>query len=419
MLQIKPSRDYYGRWPIAEKEGLFTSPKITPPTATPLVITNRDALKELSLAFFIGWLFTGVLNRSKELLRVSLLPVGDKGESSVLVLYRPNTHLASPSRGHGELFDAKYFTCPLDRSGGSPIPDVARHLCPVVNKIRYNLGHARPDGDVTGLREPDRTEYCCNSKKQKLWAYLNDTLCRDPDLYGPMVGGRAYPIKLPFSFLEKYLTGVDPRNPDIGKLLEETLLWFAMAASGVVMGFPHVSPMFPIPFNEIDLLLYHCGSDFTGLDAPPAGMSWEDYLKGHAVCLMEFTIGHHAETTKSKKGTDPSGEEAARQDAVLAKDVPKNKLMNYQAFCSYRFREVHAHYLSITGDAGLAAATKRALTTTDGFKCVCLSDLVGQNIDAAVLNHQDTPVPFASVRSWHDCLIGQVEAAASAFKEKL
>jgi hypothetical protein len=85
MIQIRPSRDYDGRWRIAEKEGLFTSPKITPPTATPLIITSRDALKEHSLAFFIGWLFTGVLNRSKELLRVSLLPVGDKGETSVLV----------------------------------------------------------------------------------------------------------------------------------------------------------------------------------------------------------------------------------------------------------------------------------------------------------------------------------------------
>jgi hypothetical protein len=148
MLQIKPSRDYGARWRIAEREGLFTSPKITPPTATPLILTDRDALKELSLAFFIGWLFTGVLNRSKEFLHVSLLPVGDKAESFVIVLYRPNTHLASPSRGHGELFDAQYFTCPLDRSGGNPISDVARDLFPVVNKIRYNLGHARPDGST-------------------------------------------------------------------------------------------------------------------------------------------------------------------------------------------------------------------------------------------------------------------------------
>src|ERR1022692_4057164 len=96
MLHLKSSRDYAGRWPIAEKVGLFTSPKISTSQATPLVITNRQGLRELSFAFFVAWLFTGVLNRSKELLHFSFLPLGQTGESSVLVLYRPNSPLAFP-----------------------------------------------------------------------------------------------------------------------------------------------------------------------------------------------------------------------------------------------------------------------------------------------------------------------------------
>src|SRR5262249_38987447 len=114
----------------------------------------------------------------------------------------------------------------------------------------------RPDGDVAGLKEPDRTKYCCESRKQKLWAYLDQSLWTQPDLYGRMVGGQAFPINLPFPFLETYLTGIEPENPDLGRLLEETLLWFAMAASGVVIGCPHACLKQPIEFHEIDLLLY-------------------------------------------------------------------------------------------------------------------------------------------------------------------
>jgi hypothetical protein len=98
------------------------------------------------------------------------------------------------------------------------------HLYPVVNKLRYNLAHARPDWDVSGLQEPEKTQHCCDSKKEKLWAYLRDTLLKDADLYGPMVGGSAFPIGLPFDFLKKYLTGASPTTDTFGRLMEETLL---------------------------------------------------------------------------------------------------------------------------------------------------------------------------------------------------
>ena len=412
MLHIKYSEDYQKRWPIAQGAGLIRSPslKATPPSS--LKILDREALTELSFIFFTGWLFTGILNRSKELIRLSLLPLGTSGESSVLVLYHPETHLASPSRMDSEIFDSSYFVCPLDRAGGGEKSPTQMHLCPVVNKLRYNLAHARPDGSVEGLKEPDRTQYCCESRKAKLWAYLNETVRTDPELYGPMIGGRAFPINLPFAFLERYLTGIEVKNLDLGKLLEETLLWFAMASSDVIMGFPHVTPAIPIAFNEIDLLLYEAAGDFTGQQATPDG-GWEAYLNRHAVCLMEFTIGHHAEMAKG--GQEVPG----RPEGGLGKDVPKNKLMNFYAFRSYEFKLVHGNYFTVTGEANLAPPTKRTLSTTAGFNYRCLSDECGANIEQLILQHHDTPVPVLQVRSWHGRLIEMVEQAGRDFRAAL
>ncbi len=262
---------------------------------------------------------------------------------------------------------------------------------------------------MEGLKEPDRTRDCCDSKKHKLWAYLEDTLRTDPELYGPMVGGRAYPINLPFEFVEGYLTGIEPRNLDLGKLLEETLLWFAMASSGVVIGFAHAEPGVPIAFNEIDLLLYEAAGDFTGLQDPPVG-GWDGYLARHSVCLMEFTIGHHPEVSK---------EGQARQETGSGKDVPKNKLMNFYALRSFGFRLAHGHYFTVTGESNLAPSTKRTLNTTVGFRYRCLSEECVDDIGQMVLNHPDAPVPWDKIRSWHAKLLEMVEAAGSAFRAGL
>ena len=387
MLDIEHTEDYKKRWPMAQRKGLIQSPsfKVQPPT--PLQILDRHGLTDLSFIFFTGWLFTSILNRSKELIRVSLLPFGSTRELSVLVLYSPTTHLASPSRKVNELFDPEYFVCPLDRSGGKELSPTQQHLCPVVNKLRYNLAHARPDWSVDGLMEPDRTQYCCESKKQKLWAYLEATIRAEPEVYGPMVGGRCYPIRLPFDFLEKYLTGIEPKNLDLGKLLEETLLWFAMAASGVVVGYAHPQPTVPIVFNEIDLLLYEAGTDFKGLQEPPPG-GWEAYLARHAVCLMEFTIGHHAEVAKAVSG----GQQKAAGGP--GKDVPKNKLMNFYAMRSFGFRLTHGNYFTVLGESNLAPPTRQTLDATTGFSYRCLSDECSDDIGQIVINHPDASCPL-------------------------
>lgn len=242
MLSIEHAEDYKKRWPVAEGAGLIRSPsfRVSPPS--PLAILKADGLRDLSFIFFTGWLFTTVLNRSKDLIRVSLLPFGPVGESSVLVLHDPATHLASPSRTVNELLDPNFFVCPLDRSGGQELSATQKHLCPVVNKLRYNLAHARPDRSVDGLREPDCTQSCCDSKKQRLWEYLGNTIIAETDIYGRMVGGSCQPIRLPFAFLERYLTGIEPKKLDMGKLLEETLLWYAMAESASSWGSRTHSP---------------------------------------------------------------------------------------------------------------------------------------------------------------------------------
>jgi hypothetical protein len=411
MLNIDHSEDYTKRWPVAQTAGLIQSPSFKDKPPTRLQICNAEAVRDLSFIFFTGWLFTSILNRSKDVIRISLVPFGPNGELSVLVLYDPTTHLATPSRAISELFDPEYFVCPLDRSGGKEVSETQKHLCPVVNKLRYNLAHARPDRSVDGLKEPDRTQYSCESKKAKLWDYLNRTILAEPEVYGPTVGGRCCPIRLPFSFLEKYLTGIEPKTLDLSKLLEETLLWYAMAESGVVMGFAHAQPNVPIMFNEIDLMLYEPGTDMKGVQEPPSG-SWEAYLNKHAVCLIEFTVGHHPEVTKGA---------AAQQmgDAGRGKDVPKNKLMNFYAMRSFGFRVTHGNYFTVLGESSLAPPTLRTLDTTDGFTYRCLSEECGDEIWQLVLNHSDSPVPWDKIRKWHDHLIGMVVDAARLFRSKI
>lgn len=202
MIPIKNDPDYRARWQIVERH-FCARPSFD--QSTPLLIRDPPGLRELSFVFFAGWLFCGILNRDKELVRPCLLPMGKDGESSLLVLYHPNTPLAAPARRELDLFDAEFFRCPLDEALKVPRPlsVTEMRLCPVVNKMRYNLAHARPGWDVTGLREPRKTEDCCGSGKALLWDYLADTVCADPDLYGPMVGGAAFPVRLPFALLSQ------------------------------------------------------------------------------------------------------------------------------------------------------------------------------------------------------------------------
>src|SRR5262249_51402251 len=205
---------------------------------------------------------------------------------------------------------------------------------------------------------------------------------------------------------------IEPKNLDLGKLLEETLLWFAMAASGVVVGYAHPQPNVPIVFNEIDLLLYEAGEDFTSLKIPAAG-GWEAYLAPHAVRLMEFTIGHHAEVAKGASGGQP------KVEGGPGKDIPKNKLMNYYAMRSFGFRLTHGNYFTVLGEANLAPPTRRTLDATTGFRYRCISDECGDDIGQLVINDPDAPVPWAKLRSWHAHLIPMVQEAATAFRKGL
>jgi hypothetical protein len=225
-----------------------------------------------------------------------------------------------------------------------------------------------------------------------------------------MVGGAAFPVKLPYSLLKQYLTGVYPGTRDFGNLLEETLLWYAMAKSGVLIGEPHITLSKPFECNEIDMLLYECAGNTTQQKTePPDG--WAKYLADQSICVLELTIGHYAELR------DPSDEKENKKQG--GKDVPKNKLVNYLALKSAGFRHVLATYVSVVGDPTMAAATKKALTSTDGFRYIFLPDVVKEDIEATVLNHHDKRVPQAKVRSWHESLICVIEDAGAEFAGKL
>ncbi len=65
------------RWDIAEQH-FCSKPNFR--DSTPLQVRDPDGLKELSFVFFAGWLFCGILNREKELVRPCLLPMGKSGE---------------------------------------------------------------------------------------------------------------------------------------------------------------------------------------------------------------------------------------------------------------------------------------------------------------------------------------------------
>jgi len=405
-------RDYLARWAVAEKH-FCTRPNFK--DNTPLRVTYLDGLKDLSFIFFTGWLFCGILNREKELIRPCLLPMGKDKDTSLLVLYDPKTHLAAPARRELELFDAEFFTCPLD-TATKALSVTEMRLCPVVNKLRYNLAHAKPKWEVTGLTEPSKTEDCCKSAKSLLWDYLGKTVCTDPDLYGPMVGGAAFPVRLPFSILSEYLTGVNPRGRDFGTLLEETLLWFAMAKSGILMGIPHVVFNKPLLFNEIDIALFECAGKLKPPKEDPPG-GWSKHIEDQAVCVIELTIGHQSDA--AKEPMEEGQDSRKRGGSSEGKEVPKNKLVNFLALKSSGFRLVHTYYISVVGDPDMAPATQQALTRTDGFRYVFLPDVVGEDMTTLVLNQRDTPVLIATVRRWHEALIKVVEDAGVGFAAKL
>lgn len=408
MLPFPDDKDFRERRKVLARH--FCHPPDTS-SAKPLQIHDVVGLTELSFALFAGWLFSGILNRGKPLLRPCLMPVGANGESSILSLYDPGSHLATPGRKTHSLLSPSYFKCPLD-TADRVLTDRERHLCPVVNKLRYNLAHSKPEWNVDGLDEPSKTKECCESKKALLWSYLDRTLVQDPDKYGSIVGGAAYPIALRFELLKEYLTGITSDTKDLGKLLEETLLCYAMSRSEVLLGGAHTS--FPKPFEcyEIDILLYECSGKYKQQKTEPEG-GWKGYLGDQSICVIELTIGHRASDFEEGGAVD------AKSTQVDGNDAPKNKLINYFALSSYGFKRVEANYISFIRDKTMHAATRQALESTPGYKYVLIedSDAEGRDIEQMVLSHHDDHVSVATVRKWHSQLIKAVEDIAQTFAQ--
>jgi len=407
-LQFSNDKDYSQRFTLTQTAGILRSPDVK--EGTPLQVLDRESLTELSFGLFVGWIFTGILNREKRKLGISIIPATPSGDISVLALYDPTSGLITPQQTQeGILLDPDYFSCPLDKIGLGTLSPPEMRLCPVVNKIRFNLGKSRSDLGFAGIVEPHKTLDCCESRKAKLWGYLNRTVVSEPTTYGSIVGGAAVPIRVSYEFLGQYLTGTG--SNDFGTLLEETLLWLAGAASKCLRGFPHVTIEKPMKSNEIDILLY----DEQGKDASSQGEPISDAtgeLDGVGVCIIELSLGHPVRYMK--KGMPNKNEEVsiAETDRTI-----KSKLINFLALEKLGLGTIHGHYLSMTGESALSGAADVLLRGTENYNFCCIGELVGGDIVGSVLNHLETPVDLDTLRIWHSSLVRSIEEAAVAFGE--
>lgn len=251
------------------------------------------------------------------------------------------------------------------------------------------------------MDEPPKSDYCCASRKQELLNYLGRTVEVDPDKYAAMVGGRTViPLRLDQELASKYFAGTKTNGSDLGKMLDEILLWNAMSVSGIGLGCAHVSVTAPVEFFELDFALY----DSAGAarrkitDAEPEG-GWEAWCVGHSMCIFETTVGHLA---PEERGGRPGMDHA------------KNKLLNYLAFNSLKFKKVRLHYLSVLKLPQSSDPTTRVFQQTSGFEYWSLSEIYHDVVDL-LRSHFDTPVANRIFREWHDSYVAQVNKAAHAF----
>lgn len=391
----KEKGDYEKRVGILQKEGILTIP--IGAQRRPLQITNRAVFDELSFAFFAAWVFNGILNRDAAKVRINFVPLNDESAQTLLVISQIATPYAVPGRDLVESVDENFLYCPLDRAQGQGTTKEEQVLCPVLNKLRYNLGQR---SDVKSFQIPQKSQSCCESRKQSLWQYLGKTVVTDPHVYGWLFGGVVVPLQLSPKLVRLYLTGFGENNADWGFLFDEILLLDAMAYSGAMIGIPHAATKTPFNSNEIDFLLYDSkGKKKTpdhSLDACKA------IVADQGICIFETTVGHRKESDEGR---------------AIGSDHPKNKIINFLALKSLGFQTLHYHYLSVLGLAesdSLAEATRQALEGTAGFEYWSLSHEVPK-LQSLVLGALETPIPVADLRAWHKHLMQHVHRVARDF----
>ncbi len=429
---VREVENYKQRLRLMQEWGIVKQPDAR--AGQPAEVLDRAALDEFSFLYFTLWLYLSIWNRKNQTIRAAIVPAGPRGTSSLLVFSKIGTSFATPGRGAQRMtvVDDEYMVCPFDRNGSRPSDSVSK-LCPVVNRIRYNLGIA-PGDLATKATVPEKTEYCCDSAKAKLWEYISNTVVADPVSYWPVVGGTVFPVAIPFERLQRLLgdlTSTD--STEFGKLFEETLLWYAVPASGVMMGLPHVHFTKPHSFYEIDFLLYFEPQHVKPPDSdPPDG--WARFAENDSLCVFELTVGHRPEDDLvALRGGDVDAEEEDAEDAdepgedsetagvggekASGNDHAKNKVFNFLALKQIGLKHVEAHYVSIVGPKGLNDVTRQVLGTVEGFSYTVVA---GDNsIAQPVVRHFDQPVAPTLARSWHCNVVNYVVTTAEAFGRKV
>lgn len=272
-------------------------------------------------------------------------------------------------------------------------------LCPVLNRVRLNLGHS----DVAALSTlPPSSRDCCGSIKQKFWDFLDGDLQTTRITTGAAIGGQALPIALSSDVAAKFATGLESTSTDLGVVFEETLLVYALIAADAVMGLAHFQFKQPFETHEIDFAIY----DTKG---HRAGDDWKKKVIEQNLCAWEVTCGHLAEDP------DVLNEERRGSQFGPGSDHPHKKLVNFLALKSVGFANLHFHYLSILPAQKISAATSQALENTEGFTYWCLGSVVPDDLEEHILLSLETGLDPLKLRSWHRRLVDHVEECARQF----
>jgi hypothetical protein len=388
--------DYRQRVAVLARSGVLAIPSHKQQTAGHFL--NRALFDEVSFALFVSWLYLTIRNREKNTTRVNLVTLPDAEGRSLLAITRRSTSSATPGRGQQGLWlDNDYFACAVD-ANGIPVERSRQILCPVLNRIRLNLGEAG------GPFVPPRSSAdCCASRKRALWDYLKQGFEADLERTGALLGGQVVPLNLPSGLISALGTGLESSSQDLGRVFEETLLLYAVMASGQTLGLAHFDLQLPFLSNEIDFALYEtaghpkCSAD-----------NWRQLVSDQSLCVFEVTSGHR-----------PDGEEGREVNAskkLDGSDHPKNKMINFMALSSLGFARLHYHYLSALPGTHLSSATQHALEQTPGFNYWCLG-VLEPDLERHVLD--EDVIDVARLRSWHQHFVLEVERAARAFASQL
>ncbi len=355
----------------------------------PLQVRDRSMLEDLSFALFCAWLFGSVFAMRTGRMPMAAVPIGGETGPAVLAFGFDGSRWLAPG-AQAIFIDSEYLRCWADVRSAASISGAERRLCPVLNKIRYNLG-SRSASSVVGSIPPTG-HACCESGKQRLWKFLRSA---SDDVLSASLGARVVRLgdRLTFDRLLQYIGGGEIGTSDLGKMFEETLLLLAGAAAGALYGAAHCELVEPYPTYELDFVIWQTrgARPRKKTDKPPP--DWGSYLRDKAACVFEITLGHR---------------ESVDDRSQPGMDHPTNKALNFLSLASMGFDRFEYHYVSVLGphenlNATILGTMRGAGAI--GFNYHCVADTYS-DLSEKVVSYLDQPVSHAQLHDWHEDTAG-------------